>query len=125
MPRSAASGTGTRMNDVLLMGLDVEQYPPFRVGAFNQAYDLIGYGRPESGFDEAALYGYALDFLDRFIEESDVRGLEIKNRLDAQGIEETYGASSISNRARSLDEEGEPLPLKSEVTGQYPTSATR
>ena len=114
MPRSAASGAGTRMNviSVLLMGLDVEQYPPFRVGAFNQAYDLIGYGRPESGSDEAALYGYALDFLDRFIEEAGARGLEIENRLDAQGI--VWGVLSYFDE---LDDDGE---AESEEKGPIP-----
>ena len=32
------------------------------------------------------MYGHALDFLDRFIEEASANGLEIRNRLDAQGI---------------------------------------
>lgn len=88
LPRSVVAGPGTRTNviSVLLMGLNVEQYPPFRVGAFNQAYALTGYGRPDSGSNEAALYQYALDFLDTFIGEALARGLEIENRLDAQGI---------------------------------------
>ena len=88
LPRSVLSGRGTRANvaSVLLMGLDPEQFPPFRTRAFETAYDLTGYGRPESGYDEAALYGYALDFLDRFIDEASSRGLNIPHRLDAQGI---------------------------------------
>ena len=88
MPRSAASGPGVRANviSVLLMGLDAERYPPFRITRFEKAYDLTGYGRPPAGSDEAALYEHALDFLDRFIEEASANGLEICNRLDAQGI---------------------------------------
>ena len=87
-PRGVVSGTGTRANvaSVLLMGLDPEQFPPFRTRAFEAAYDLTGFGRPDPGFDEAELYGYALEFLDRFIDEASSSGLEIPHRLDAQGI---------------------------------------
>ena len=35
------------MVSVLLMGLDIEQYPPFRVKVFNEAYDRTEYGQPE------------------------------------------------------------------------------
>ena len=54
---------------VLLMGLDVHSYPPFRVTAFHHgAYERTGYDYPPQGADEAALYEHALGFLDRFIE---------------------------------------------------------
>ena len=88
MPRLAASGSGTRMNviSVLLMGLDCEQYPPFKVTKFDEAYDRTKYGRPEKGADEATLYEHALSFLDRFIEEAAERGLQLNHRLDAQGV---------------------------------------
>ena len=43
--RSDITGPGTRMNvvSVLLMGLDVEQYPPFRITVFEKAYERTGY----------------------------------------------------------------------------------
>ena len=81
-----AAGNCANVISVLLMGLDVEQYPPFRITTFEKAYDRAGYGRPPVGSDEAALYEHALDFLDRFIEEASGHGLEIPHRLDAQGI---------------------------------------
>ena len=86
LPRSAASGPGTRMAviSVLLMGLDAKQFPPFRVGVFDLAYQRTGYDGPEPDWDEAAIYGHALAFLDRFIEEAAARGLELRHRLDAQ-----------------------------------------
>ena len=67
-PGTAVSGTGTRMNVIsqLLMGLDVEQNPPFRVTAFERAYKSTGYDAPPQDADEAALYEHALGFLDRF-----------------------------------------------------------
>ena len=87
-PPSVTSGAGTRVNtaSVLLMGLDVEQYPPFRVRLFNDAYDRTGYDKPEQSANEATLYGHALDFLDRFIEEASARGLALRHRLDAQSV---------------------------------------
>ena len=88
-PRSAlrgAEGNSANVASVLLMGLDVDQYPPFRVGVFNNAYDLTGYGRQERGADDGNLYQHALGFLDRFIEEASERGLELRHRLDAQSV---------------------------------------
>ena len=87
-PWSVTGGAGTRMTtaSVLLMGLDVEQYPPFRVGVFNEAYERTGYDKPERDADEAALYEHALGFLDRFIEEAAERGLTLRHRLDAQSV---------------------------------------
>ena len=87
-PKSVISGVGTRINviSVLLMGLDVEQYPPYRRRAFEKAYDRTGYGRPTRNADEAALYEHALGFLDRFISEARDRGLELRHRLDAQSL---------------------------------------
>ena len=87
-PSSVASGPGTRANvvSVLLMALDVQQYPPFRIRAFNKAYESTGYEQPEQGADEAALYEHALGFLDRFVEEASKRGLTLRHRLDAQSL---------------------------------------
>ena len=87
-PRDVISGAGTRLTVIsqLLMGLDVEQYPPYKTEAFKLAYERTGYDSLEQGVDEAALYEHALDFLDRFIEEAKHRGLELRHRLDAQSL---------------------------------------
>ena len=88
LPDSVIKGPGNRMNVVsgLLMGLEVEQYPPFRVKVFNETYARTGYDLPEKGADEAALYEHALGFLDRFIDEAKERGLHLRHRLDAQSV---------------------------------------
>ena len=88
LPRSVISGAGTRLTvaSVLLMGLDVEQYAPYRVTVFDFAYDLTAYERPEDNADEAAQYEHALAFLDRFIEEASARSLKLRDRLDAQSV---------------------------------------
>ena len=81
-----AVGNSTNVIAVLLMGLDAREYPPYRVGVFNQAYDRTGYGKPAPNADEADVYEHALGFLDRFIEEAGERGVELKNRLKAQSV---------------------------------------
>ena len=87
-PHPDIGGTGTRMNvaSVLLMALDVQRYVPFRRRVFNRAYDLTGYGRPDSSADEVALYEHALGFLDSFINEASERRLKLRHRLDAQSV---------------------------------------
>ena len=88
LPYSEIRGTGSRVNVAsgLLMGLDVHNYPPFRIRVFNRAYERTGYEQPERDADEAALYEHALGFLDRFIEEASERGLTLRHRLDAQSL---------------------------------------
>ena len=87
-PKSVLSGAGTRANliSAFLMGWDYYNCPPFRIGIFNDAYQLTGYGQPDRNADEADLYYHALTFLDRLIEEAKARGLELRHRLDAQSI---------------------------------------
>ncbi len=87
-PTAVTSGSGTRMNviSVLLMALDVYRYPPFRITMFNDAYSQTAYDKPGRNAEEAALYEHALGFLDRFIEESAKRGLNLRHRLDAQSV---------------------------------------
>ncbi len=86
LPAASISGTGTQANvaSVLLMGLNVENLPPFRYRAFNKAYRRAGYSQPEGG--PAAHYERALGFLDELIQEASKRGLELRHRLDAQSV---------------------------------------
>ena len=95
---------------VLLMGLDVEKYPPFRTTVFKNAYKITGYEQPANDADEAALYDYALGFLDRFIEEASERGLSLGHRLDAQsvvwGIQDAKGDEPESEGDPGLDDGG-------------------
>ena len=114
LPPHASSGPGSRttLSSVLLMGLDVEQYPPFRVNAFNSGYRQTGYGEPGDGASEAELYEWALDFLDRFIEEASNRGLEMRHRLDAQSVVWTLARERDEHSADGPveDEDAEPAP---------------
>ena len=115
LPDSALSGrVGNSANviSVLLMGLDVEQYPPFRIRKFNNAYKLTGYDQPAKGADEAALYEHALGFLDRFIDEASKRGLNLRHRLDAQsvvwGVLDDRGDETSDDGGQTSDEVDQP-----------------
>ncbi|MYD69291.1 MAG: AAA domain-containing protein [Acidobacteria bacterium] len=87
-PSDVISGAGSRANvvSVLLMGEDVERYPPYRIGNFKKAFEQTGYPPPPKDANEAKLYEHALSFLDRFIEEAAARELPVRHRLDAQSI---------------------------------------
>ena len=113
LPGSVISGVGTRTNiaSVLLMGLDSEQYPPFRTTLFKQAYEHTAYEMPSPDADEGATYDHALGFLDRFIDKAAEHDLELC-RLDAQSAifmffnnEEEPGGKPPSNG------EGRPEPV--------------
>ena len=82
------SGPGTRASllSVLLMALDVEEYPPYRSTLFDAAYKRTDYTLPPPDADEAVQYEHALGFLDRFIEEAASRDLGIVHRLEAQSL---------------------------------------
>ena len=88
--RDVISGSGTRATvaSALLMGLNVEEFPPFRKGKFSDAYKFTGYEEPKSGSNEATLYEHALGFLDQFLVEAERRGLDwpYRNRLAAQSV---------------------------------------
>ena len=87
-PKDELRGTGTRMNVIstLLLGLDAEQFPPFRTRWLSKTYSRLDYAHPEADSDEAAVYEHALGFFDRVIEESAKRGLTMRHRLDAQSV---------------------------------------
>ena len=87
-PASVVGGAGTRTTvvSVLLMGEDVERYPPYRISASRKACEQAGYPLPKEDANEAELYEHALGFLDRFIAEAEARGLPVRHRLDAQSI---------------------------------------
>lgn len=77
-------GIRARIISVFLMGLDATKYPPFATNTFRSAYRQTGYPRPQRNADEAELYGHALRFLDRFLEESKSHGVLLRHRLDTQ-----------------------------------------
>ena len=115
-PESEVSGKGlcTSLGSVLLMGLDAEQYPPFLVSRFDAAYKFTNYRLPEKDADEGALYGHALEFLDRFIDEGKKRNLDLRHRLDAQSV----AWAIVTGRVEPQEDE------EDEGDAQPPTSPT-
>ena len=116
------SGTGTRMRpiSVLLMALDVDQYPPFKKTEFDKTYKSLGYPVPDSDADEASLYEHAIGFLDRFMAEAGKRGLDMpSNRLEAQSLvwalETRAESPPPKSDRRDADGDGAPEPAVAKV----------
>ena len=117
LPRDVASRPGVFLNlaSVLLMGIDAEQFPPFRINAFNKAYDRTGYHVPGRDADEATRYEHALDFLDRLIEEASRRQVVLRHRLDAQTVvwrSQTSEPLDDDDEDNTLPEEPEPTVVR-------------
>ena len=72
---------------VLLMGIDPEEYVPFKPRLFRTAYESVAYQGPRADADEAAMYEHALGFVDSFMHEVRAAGLDRpSNRLEAQSV---------------------------------------
>ena len=128
VPRTVASRPGgfTNLASVLLMGLDVERYPPFRIRAFNKAYERTGYDKPERSADEAAPYMHALDFLDQFIKEAGARRLELPHRLDAQSVvwQSQYDDKwNLADGIEEVEDDEPPVPQETPLAVDLPTLA--
>ena len=79
-------GTRTTIISALLMGLDIESYPPFTTEKFTSAYENTGYSPPDKSAGEDVIYEHALGFLDNFIKEARAHGVILRHRLDAQSV---------------------------------------
>ena len=80
-------GTPALMSSILLMADDPTQYPMYRNRSLQQAYELIGYpSDPNNSLDAWGRYEHSLGFYDEFIKQASSRGLQIQDRLDAQGL---------------------------------------
>jgi|FLYL01.1.fsa_nt_gi MoxR-like ATPase len=88
VPSEVVSGRGVRttLASFLLMAIDPFEFPVYRARAFDKAYDLTGYPRPDPQAEEAEIYEHALGFLDAIGEEAGSRGLVVRDRLDAQSL---------------------------------------
>ncbi len=113
-PTEVIGGTGTRINvvSVLLMGLNAEHYPPFRVNIFNRTYEQVGYDKPDKDASEEVLYEHALGFLDQFIEEGNKRKVNLRHRLDAQSV----AWAIVTGRVERPEDESDTQPPISSTT---------
>ncbi|HYI16374.1 MAG TPA: hypothetical protein VEX37_13345 [Thermomicrobiales bacterium] len=88
VPGSVVSGTGGRLSlaSFLQMALDVREWTMYRSSPLSSGYSLTGFDPPADNNDEQAVYDHAVLFLDRLMDEAAGRGLELRDRLDAQSV---------------------------------------
>ncbi len=88
LPKETFSTPGARISlaSFLHMSLDATGYPIYRATPFKTAYGLTGFSHPTKGASEWEVYEHALRFLDRFLEEAAKAELDVRDRLDAQGL---------------------------------------
>ncbi len=87
LPTTLVSGVGTRTGiaSLLRMAVDVETNPIIRPRTFQAAYALTGFEDTEPA-TERTTWDDGVRFCDTFIAKAAERGLEIDDRLDAQGL---------------------------------------
>jgi hypothetical protein len=74
------------LGSFLLTAEDVENLPVYRDVPFTRGYRITGFPSHGSEATTGEIYGNALDFLDRLIEEAESEGLLLEDRLQAQGV---------------------------------------
>ncbi len=86
-PRDAVSGLGSRttLGSFLMLAVDPYAYPPYRVAAMHATYRLAKFEAGDE-HDEMSMYRAALAFFDRLRERGGERGLQLRDRLDAQSV---------------------------------------
>jgi len=87
-PDEAMRGPGSRLTiaSFLHMAHDPTNYPHYKETHIRRGCDLTGYPRPPKNSDEAQVYEHALGFLDRLSDEASALGIDLRDRLDAQGV---------------------------------------
>ncbi|HUP23698.1 MAG TPA: hypothetical protein VNB06_12255, partial [Thermoanaerobaculia bacterium] len=143
LPQEAIAGPSSRLTvaSMLLAAEDPTRWPPYRVSAFDAALELIG-DKPRPKRDEATTYSEALEFLDEFVRRARAVGVQLRDRLDAQGVvwcmygwdaEESWPAevrrhfevfrgSGDVGKAVDLSRVGELVGLLDEFSQSYPES---
>jgi 5-methylcytosine-specific restriction enzyme B len=106
-PRDRVSGAGSRLSiaSVLAMGIDPEEYPPYRRSPVDRGMKLLGYDVLSDTADEAARYDQFLSFLDDVFNALVERGIELRHRLDAQAIVWAVTKNDLPETAPAKDHE--------------------
>jgi hypothetical protein len=97
VPLEEVPGPGSRLNLAAFLhaAVSAENFPVYKETAFFRGFDLTRYPRPPKDADEARVYEHALDFLDLLSKEASNRGLNLRDRLDAQGVLWSVAMSTI------------------------------
>lgn len=106
-PRDRVSGAGSRLSlaSVFAMGVDPEEYPPYRRNPVDSGLKLLGYDILPETADEAARYEQFLGFLDDVFDALVERGIELRHRLDAQAIVWSVTKNDLPESAPAKDRE--------------------
>jgi hypothetical protein len=88
MPKEVVPGRGSRCNlfAYLLGALDPLAYPNYRITAMRLAFELTRTPPPDPSSSPGALYEHAIAFFDEMVSEARARGLNLRDRLDAQSL---------------------------------------
>jgi MoxR-like ATPase len=84
-PDRVRKGAGLALVSFFLMGIDPQSYPPYRPTPFGDAFALTDHPKPPPDASPAQVYEHALSFLDTLAAEASARGLELSDRVEAQG----------------------------------------
>ncbi|AWV91005.1 AAA family ATPase [Bradymonas sediminis] len=107
LPKQVISGPSGRLSiaSFLLMGQDPARYAFYKYTVVWRAFEYVDYTKPEDKRVEADTYLHTLEFLDAFIEEIAAKGVELRDRLDAQGLLFMVTRASLSELEFLSDEE--------------------
>lgn len=88
LPKEVVGGRGGRLAlaSVLSLADGPTSNPVYRWEPIDKAQKLLGYPEPDSALGERGLYEHSIAFFDRFVDEAEARGLELRDRLDAQSL---------------------------------------
>ena len=82
-----AGGRRTSLISFFLMANDATKYPMYRWKPLQKAYQLTGYpSEPNNSRDGWERYEHMLGFFDELRKEATLRGLDVRDQLDAQGL---------------------------------------
>ncbi len=101
------SGAGTRANvaSYFLLGMDPSEVAVYRPSAYELAYRLVGIKPPGRDRPEGA-YEAGAQFLDQYRDRLASRGVNLRDRLDAQGLLWTVLKSSPPEGWSQSDKDG-------------------
>ena len=86
--KDIARGPGTLLNLVscLHMAKSPKQYPVYQSTPIRKAIAITGYPPPHRDSDVPRVYQHTLGLFDRVVEEAARRGLQLRDRLEAQSL---------------------------------------
>ena len=78
------TGNATALGSLLFMSQDVAEFPPYRPTPVTKALELTGRAKPAAA--PSARFEALLDLCDEVLERAGDSGIELRDRLDAQGL---------------------------------------